>query len=494
MKQLFTCPHGHRWELDDTDPDQATLRSLRCPVCSQQIELPEPQEPETPGRTQALEKTAPSLPTEPGNRYPTAKKAAASLQALPHIEGYEILAELGRGGMGVVYKAKQVALKRIVALKMIIAGNHAGPSDLARFRSEAEAVAQLHHPNVVQIHDIGQQDGRPYFSLEFIEGGTLDDRIAGKPVAARPAAELIETLARAIHAAHERGIVHRDLKPANILLASGGRTSPAKSAAQLARSPLADTIPKITDFGLAKRLDELDSHTRTGAVVGTPSYMAPEQAWGKKGEVGPAVDIYALGAVLYEMLTGRPPFVAETPLDVMMQLVTKDPVPPSQLVAKVPRDLEIICLKCLEKKPGKRYSTALELAEDCRRFLSGDSIQARPVGPLERTVKWCRRRPTVALMLAGSAVAAAVLIAGGVWHNLQLRQSLKETEQARKEAKANEASARASADEADKQKQRAQANLQKARDALDRILRRVTEEDIAYLPHMEQVREATIMK
>jgi WD40 repeat protein/tRNA A-37 threonylcarbamoyl transferase component Bud32 len=311
------------------------------------------------------------------------------------VAGYDILAELGRGGMGVVYKARQVRLNRLVALKMILAGGHARAEDLARFSAEAEAVAGLRHPHIVQIYDVGEQAGLPYFSLEFVEGGTLEDRLDGTPWQGPRAAELVETLARAMHAAHERGIVHRDLKPANVLLT-------------------ADGAPKITDFGLAKRLDRDSNQTRTGTIMGTPSYMAPEQAGGKK-DVGPAADTYALGAILYELLTGRPPFRAATPLDTVMQVVSQEPVPPAQLNARVPRDLETVCLKCLQKDPKKRYASALDLADDLRRFLGGEPIRARPVGQAERFGRWCRRNPVVA-GLAG-AVALA-LVAGTVISSL----------------------------------------------------------------------------
>jgi serine/threonine protein kinase len=253
----------------------------------------------------------------------------------PTVPGYEILRELGRGGMGVVYKARHLGLDRIVALKMILVGEYAGAQERARFRSEAETVARLQHPNIVQIHEVGEQGGRAFFSLEFAAGGSLAQKIAAAPPSEAEAAGLVETLARAMHAAHERGVVHRDLKPANVLLT-------------------ADGTPKIADFGLAKRLDADARHTRSGAVLGTPSYMAPEQASGKGGAVGPPADVYALGAILYELLTGRPPFRADTPWDTVVLVLTEDPVPPSRLRARVPHDLETICLMCLEKEPAKR--------------------------------------------------------------------------------------------------------------------------------------------
>src|SRR5665213_3615278 len=254
-----------------------------------------------------------------------------------YIGDYELLDELGRGGMGVVYKARQSKLNRLVALKMILAGEYAGEKELARFRTEAEAVARLQHPNIVQIFEVGEHDGHPYFSLEFVDGGSLAQKLDGTPLPPQQAARLVETLARAMHAAHQAGVVHRDLKPANVLLT-------------------ADGTPKITDFGLAKKLDADAGQTQSGAIMGTPSYMAPEQAGGKSNEIGPAADTYAMGAILYECLTGRPPFKASTPLDTVLQVVSDEPAPPRKLQSKTPRDLETICLKCLQKAPSKRYA------------------------------------------------------------------------------------------------------------------------------------------
>jgi tetratricopeptide (TPR) repeat protein len=313
--------------------------------------------------------------------------------AQPVLAGYEILGELGRGGMGVVYKARQKGLDRVVALKMILAGAHAGAIHLLRFRTEAEAVARLQHPNIVQIYDIGEQDGLPYFSLEYVDGGSLDKKLGGKPLPAREAARTAAILARAVQCAHEHGIIHRDLKPANVLLTRDGQ-------------------PKITDFGLAKRLDAgPDSHTRSGTLIGTPSYMAPEQARGDVREVGTLADLYSLGAVLYELLTGRPPFQGATLLDTLEQARNQEPVPPRQLNPKVPRDLETICLKCLQKEPARRYAGAAELAEDLRRFLDEEPIRARPVGTLERARRWCRRNPRTAALGGTVLVLLVALVA-----------------------------------------------------------------------------------
>jgi eukaryotic-like serine/threonine-protein kinase len=323
----------------------------------------------------------------------------------PVVPGYELLGELGRGGMSVVYKARQVALERYVAVKMVLIGAHVGSKDLVRFRAEAEVIARLQHPNIVQIYDVGEAAGRPYFVLEFVAGGSLAQQLQGRPQPARPAAQLVETLARAVHAAHAGGVVHRDLKPANILLARS-----ADSGAFL------NAVPKITDFGVAKCAEgdgETLGHrcpTATGEFLGTPNYMAPEQAMVPRQPIGPAADVYALGAILYELLTGRPPFRGESPLDTILQVLHSDPVPVTGLQPNVPRDLETICLKCLRKDPRKRYSTALELAEDVQNFLQGEPIRARPVGVVEKLWRWVRRHPVPAGLLAAGLLAPLVAL------------------------------------------------------------------------------------
>jgi WD40 repeat protein/predicted Ser/Thr protein kinase len=335
----------------------------------------------------------------------------------PQVPGYEVLKELGRGGMGVVYKARQGRLDRMVALKVISAAAYAGPEERTRFHTEAESLARLQHPNIVQIHEQGEANGQFYLVLELVEGDSLSHKLAGAPLPPPAAARLTETLARAMHSAHGRGVVHRDLKPANVLLA-------------------ADGTPKITDFGLAKKLDDV-GQTQSGAILGTASYMAPEQARGLSKATGPAVDVYALGAILYECLTGRPPFKAATTLDTLQQVVQLDPVPPRQLQPGVPRDLETISLKCLEKEAGRRYASAADLAADLRRFLDGESIHARPTGRAERAVKWARRHPARALLL----VAVGAMLLGLIGYTVQRQRDYEEVKAERDRAKKAEGKA-----------------------------------------------------
>lgn len=314
--------------------------------------------------------------------------------------GYQLLGELGRGGMGLVYKARQNGLNRLVALKVILAGAHASGPDLVRFRAEAEAIARLRHPNIVQIYEIGEYSGLPYFSLEFCPGGSLDRKLNGTPLVSREAAELVAKLGRATHEAHQKGILHRDLKPANVLLGEDG-------------------TPKITDFGLAKQLDGPSGRTQSGDVLGTPSYMAPEQAGGKTNEIGPAADIYSLGAILYELLAGRPPFRAATPLDTLLQVIENDPAPIRLMNPQVDRDLETICLKCLEKDPAHRYQSASLLAEDLERYLAGDPISVRSINTLERLTRTLQRSQidagfeawgTILLLFAVIVLASQVVL------------------------------------------------------------------------------------
>ena len=335
------------------------------------------------------------LPSSSGPDAGTAAPRPWTAQP-PHLSGYEVQDELGRGGMGVVYRAWDQRLHRPVAIKMLLAGDFARPDERERFEREAEAAAGLRHANIVQVYQVGDLEGRPYFTMEFVEGGSLAERLAVAPLAAGRAAALLATLAEAVQAAHDRGIVHRDLKPGNVLLTDDG-------------------TPKIADFGLARRLDDGAGLTRSGIPLGTPNYMAPEQALGLTHSIGPAADVYALGAILYEALTGRPPFRADTTAETLRQVVEQEPTPPSRWNAKVPRDLEVICLKCLRKEPHRRYPSAAALAEDLRRFERGEPITARPTGPLERSVRWLgRRRVQVAALALGTLLGVA-LVGAGLW-------------------------------------------------------------------------------
>jgi len=346
---------------------------------------------------------------------PTASMPAVvpSCQLLT-IPGYRIEDEIGRGGMGVVYKARQLSLDRLVALKMILAGKAASQRDIARFFVEAELLARVRHPNIVGVYDVGMHDGQPFMALEYVPGGNLARVLAEGPLAPAKAAELVETLARAIDVAHRNGIIHRDLKPANVLIADCGLRmgdSPSQSAIRNPQS----AIPKVTDFGLARQLQSSSELTLPGAALGTPGYMAPEQTHVDSRHLGPAVDVYSLGAILYACLTKQPPFVGESAITIMHAVRTEEPTPPSRLLATVPRDLETICLKCLSKEPTHRYDSALSLAEELRRWREGRPITARPAGLTERVLKWTRRRPAVASLLLCLLVVLVASFAGLTW-------------------------------------------------------------------------------
>jgi hypothetical protein len=335
------------------------------------------------------------------------------------IPGYEIGELLGEGGMGVVHRGRQIALDRVVALKRIV---HGSADARARFQREAHAVARLQHPGIVQIFEVGETTDGPYLALEFCAGGSLADHLNGTPLPPRRAARLVEVLAGTVQAAHEAGIVHRDLKPGNVLLACRPTAGLGDDKENLAL--------KISDFGLAKlhsnRLPAQPA-TQTGAVLGTPSYMAPEQAAAKPA--GPAVDVYALGAILYELLVGRPPFKAASAMDTLMQVVQDEPVSPRVLQAKVPRDLETICLKCLEKDPNRRYPSAAALAAELGCFREGRPIQARPVGMLEQTIRWVRRRPGVAALLLALVLSVAGGVSGSMYYALQAKAALEKLQE-----------------------------------------------------------------
>ena len=329
----------------------------------------------------------------------TLKLPGGSRATIPKkIGDFAIQKVLGRGGMGIVYKAFHETLKRTVALKMILSGEHASREQLERFISEAKAVAHLQHPNIVQIFDIGEHESLPFFSLEFVDGDSLDKRLAGKPLSSIEAAELMETVSRAMQYAHDHGILHRDLKPANILLTQEG-------------------VPKVTDFGLAKSMEDSDdsSTTRTGTIMGTPSYMSPEQARGSIRELGPATDQYSLGAMLYEFLTGRPPFLAAEAFDTVMQVINDEPLPPRTLQPKLAADLETICLKALQKESEKRYVSCAAFADDLARFVRGEPIVARPVGNFERSWRWCKRNPIIAGLSAAALLSMCTVAIVSTW-------------------------------------------------------------------------------
>ena len=372
--------------------------------------------------------------------------------------GYELLEPIGRGGMGVVFKARQRALGRMVALKQIRAGLDADAQELARFHAEALAAARLAHPNIVKVFDVGQQDGLPFIAMELVEGGRLPDRLANGPLPPHEAAVLVESLARAVEHAHQQGIVHRDLKPANILLAP-------------------DLTPRIVDFGLVK-FQDTPSETKSGALLGTPRYMAPEQAAGDVAT--PAVDIHALGAILYECLTGRPPFQAATALEVIEQIRNQEPVVPGRLQPGVQRDLQTICMKCLEKDPRRRYATAGELADDLGRFLRSEPILARPVGPVARLGKWIARKPYRAALAGVAVLALIAAISGLAVHQSRLRAEIGRTAHA--------------AEEARNQKSVADANYRGARAAIQAILDCYNDPAFVNLPRRNEVQRAQAEK
>lgn len=360
MPGINTCSNGHSWAA--ATPDEP------CPECGSTAE----------GAGLATRRT-PGIPSLAATQLRTDVRPVDA--SLPTVPGYEIIDELGRGGMGVVYRARHLALNRLVALKLIRSGVLAGVEELARFHAEAEAIARLQHPNVIQVFDVGEHEGMPFLALEFADGGNLSSHLRVAECSPREVAALVSTLARAVQHAHSRGVVHRDLKPANVLMT-------------------AQATLKIADFGLAKLLDN-PARSQTGRVMGTPLYMAPEQASGAGDLVGPLADVWALGAILYEGLGGRPPFLGQTSREIIQQVLTAEPKPLARDAPRTPRDLETICLKCLQKQQDLRYPSAGDLADDLDRFLEGRPIRARRTPTWERAVKWSRRRPAAAALLLG---------------------------------------------------------------------------------------------
>jgi serine/threonine protein kinase len=368
-----------RWEELRERGEEATVEDL----CREHPELIEP-----------LRRRIAALREMDAVLEPSARRAGPPLsfggrfiavpgeQLFPQVPGYEILGVLGRGGMGIVYKARQTKLERVVALKMILPRLCPRAAERVRFHREIEAIADLHHPNLVTVYEVGEHEDQPFYALEYMEGGSLEKQAGNRPHPPAQAAELVETLARTMHVVHGQGIVHRDLKPANVLLAAGSSPRPEGGS-----PPLTWWTPKISDFGLSRRLDSRDGPTLSGAVLGTPGFMAPEQAEGRSREVGPEADVYALGAILYYLLTGRPPFLGLTAFETIRLVATGVVVPVRQREPGCPPELELICLKCLEKAPARRYGTAEDLADDLRRFRAGEPVRARHTGSLARLVQ-----------------------------------------------------------------------------------------------------------
>ncbi len=366
----------HEDEPDNIEPEEAqTIPSEQCDLQSQEEAI--------------------TLQSERGS----SNADAVVTDKIRYFGDYELLSEIARGGMGVVYKARQANLNRLVALKMILAGQLASDEDVKRFYAEAEAAAALEHPGIVPIFEIGKHNDQHFFSMGFVDGGSLADKAKDGPLPSKEAAAYTKKVAEAIAYAHSKGVIHRDLKPANVLLDRNNE-------------------PKVTDFGLARRAESNSDLTRTGAVMGTPSYMPPEQASGKTDEVGPLADVYSLGAILYCLLTGRPPFQASNPLDTLMQVIDREPIAVTNLNPAVQKDIETICLKCLHKDPSKRYASAQELAEDLGRWLNGEPIRARAVSNSERTWRWMKRNPILSSLIAITAFAILAGSSSSIWFGI----------------------------------------------------------------------------
>jgi serine/threonine protein kinase len=500
------CQHALA-EADDSDPLITSLRPIRFrdqlfddepalygalerakgfnfesgfPFFDQQVQADDTpaERPAYDDRVAGVESSSPQPSASSESDLSDLLSPPAHADSLGRLGRYEVVSVLGSGGMGIVLKARDLDLNRWVAIKVLKPAFATDSAGRQRFLREARAIGQVRHPNVCPIYEVGEQRGRLYLVLEYVGGGSLAQHLAGVPQSPHQAAELVERLARAIRVAHEQGIVHRDLKPANILLADSresrdGSREPEKqrptTSSSGSRPSALDSRPLVTDFGLAKSLADDATQTKTGLILGTPSYMAPEQASGLTKEIGPAADVYALGAILYEMLTGRPPFCGETALDTIQQVLSDDPVAPRRLQPKLPPDLETICLKCLEKEQERRYGSAGELAADLQRFLAGEPIHSRPASLWQRTFKWAKRRPAVATLTASCCLAVMTLFVVGLWYNAQLRSALEQTE---------------------RQRDRADLNLRKSMDAMHELLIRLSAPEFVNVPETAALRQA----
>jgi WD40 repeat protein/serine/threonine protein kinase len=430
LKALATArPRPTRRDVADVQAEAKELADVVAAELRLRVAMGEPLD------SDALLDRAPSLVAPLLTRLVDGTSVAASA-SFPRLAEYEVIDELGAGGMAVVYRAVHRRLRRTVAIKVLRAGVRARADDVARFQTEAQAAARLQHPNIVQVYEVGECSAGPFIAMEYLGGGSLFHALAGAPLPQKAAAELVVTLARAVQVAHQHGVIHRDLKPANILLTGSVETTAnGRRSSRSVVSLESGIVPKISDFGLAKLVESTFVQTHTGDILGTPSYMAPEQARPGKTAVGPSADVYALGAILYELLTGRPPFRADNPLDTLLQVTCQDPVAPIQLNPKIAKELNVICLKCLSKDPVQRYASAAALADDLECWLSGRSIEARPASALERAWKWAKRSPTVAALWLASLLAVIALPLSVMFavYNAELNESLAETHKAKQE-------------------------------------------------------------